>query len=762
MQLTSLDIPVCFKDVSLILTIRPELSVKDTLANVEDALANGEARYQIKEGTFYSYILSDSRYCLDESEIVSRSPFKELKHTGRISPNIYVGTLQINVLDAVTEAKVGEVSLEVTSKKVNYRNEYKFMLEEITEKCTELLLEHSSLVSQFFKPDYDSDPKTLYQKFAFVRSIIDSSEFDNSVNKVITSPLTRWTEVEGIRDIRGVKRIGNSEIRQICSSKNRASTPDGHPLKKTLNSLPLKLSIFEKTETVDTPENRFIKHALTVFQQFCTDIFLVAPENSRLKNESALLADKLSSSLSHTIFKEISVPKTLPLNSPVLQRKEGYREILRVWLMFDLAASLSWDGGEEDVYKGGKKDVATLYEYWLFFKLLELVKETFGIVPPKIENLISISDDKLSLSLKQGKPLYISGEYSAKGRKLNIQFSYNKSFPGGKKYPDAGSWTRTMRPDYTLTFWTSGLDLDNAEKDELVVHVHFDAKYRVQKITEIVGSDYDDLNAEKEENKKGVYKRADLLKMHAYKDAIRRTAGAYVLYPGESNNSFQPRGFHEIIPGLGAFAVRPSKVDNGTSELKKFLETIAEHLMNRASQREKLSFHTYDVHISGLIPTLNVALPEPYGENRNLIPDNITVIVGYYRKENWEWIQNQKMYNFRYNVGSAPLSIDPRTANAKYLLLHTAGETTSNKLYKIVSNGPNIITKEQLKDSGYFNPSRDMYLVYQIEPVTDPEFFGQLWDLKKLTDDPTQKIATHPFAVSLTKLMGAACKSIID
>ena len=48
------------------------------------------------------------------------------------------------------------------------------------------------------------------------------------------------------------------------------------------------------------------------------------------------------------------------------------------------------------------------------------------------------------------------------------------------------------------------------------------------------------------------------------KDAIRRTAGAYVLYPGAQNQNWQ--GFHEIIPGLGAFAIRPSyDEDEGTS-----------------------------------------------------------------------------------------------------------------------------------------------------------------------------------------------------
>ena len=66
--------------------------------------------------------------------------------------------------------------------------------------------------------------------------------------------------------------------------------------------------------------------------------------------------------------------------------------------------------------------------------------------------------------------------------------------------------------------------------------------------------------------------------MHAYKDAIRRTGGAYVLYPGDK--SINKKGFHEIIPGLGAFAIKPKQGDNGTAELKDFIYKIIDHFNN--------------------------------------------------------------------------------------------------------------------------------------------------------------------------------------
>ena len=126
----------------------------------------GEAPVQIKEGHFYEYKLSKG-FNLRPSEVVSQSKLNP--SIGRISPNIYVGTLAIDILDPEQNEKCGEVKLEVQSVKASYSVDYRFMLEEITEKCTDLILQHSSPVSQTFKVDFNADAKTLYQRFAFFK-----------------------------------------------------------------------------------------------------------------------------------------------------------------------------------------------------------------------------------------------------------------------------------------------------------------------------------------------------------------------------------------------------------------------------------------------------------------------------------------------------------------------------------------------------------------------------------------------------------------
>jgi len=422
--------------------------------------------------------------------------------------------------------------------------------------------------------------------------------------------------------------------------------------------------------------------------------------------------------------------------------------------MFDLAAKLIWTGGD-DIYTAGKKDIATLYEYWLFFKLLDLFQTIFKINPKDITELIKETPDGLNLQIKQGKFTALRGVYDSGSRKLNIRFNYNRSFIGGKTYPEPGSWTTTLRPDYTLSFWPYGITESEAEKQELIVHVHFDAKYKITNLTEFLEKHSDrDLDEEKTENRKGIYKNADLLKMHAYKDAIRRTTGAYVLYPGDK--SINQKGFHEIIPGLGAFAVRPSKMNSGIGELKAFILEIIEHFINRASQREKLAFRTFDIYKTPPEPDNQIKepLPEPYNSNRDLIPDDTFVLVGLYDSlDQYNWIKKKKLYNIKIGTGSDSRILDKDIVSAKYLLLYTTGDSDSDDLWRIVSPGPRVFSRNDLVRKGYPSPLNGNYLIIQIEAANDPEFIGAKWNFKELYNYSYGNASESIFTSSLTELM---------
>lgn len=726
--------------------------------NDSEATDNCEAPLQIMEGCTYEYALTDG-YRLEGLYGIVKE-FKKNKSGGRITPRIYVGTLSLNVLDNKGE-RASTIAIEVRSSKTSYREDYRFMLEDITDQCTDLLMQHSSPVIQNFIPDYATDSETVYQRFTFVKSVLESDEFNEAVHRILTAPVTSWSETEEEVDIRRLRRLGSSHLRQIAYRSKRIKLPDDHPLKNKIDTIPARISADRKVETVDTPENRFIKYALEVFCSFCTEVrnTLTKDNGNHLRAyiEALRLEEQLSEILNHDLFREISPPFTLPLNSPVLQRKEGYREVLRVWLMFDLAAKLTWKGGV-DVYNAGKRDVAVLYEYWLFFKLIDLLKEIFTVDPGSLEQLIEPTADGLGLKLKSGQHTALKGIFIHRVRDLNIVFSYNRTFGGEKSYPQGGSWSKSMRPDYTLSLWPADFSLNEAENQELIVHIHFDAKYRVEGLREILGDDQVNLDKEKEEQRKGTYKRADLLKMHAYKDAIRRTGGAYVLYPG-NEDTIVMKGFHELIPGLGAFAVRPSRTNDGTEHLKLFIRDIVRHLLNRASQHDRMSYRNYDIHKDKSGFEVLEPIPEYYKDKRAIPPQDTFVLIGYYKNQGqYEWIKKNGLYNFRMNSVRGSLRLTPKVAGAGYLLLHPEGELITSDIWKITENGPRVFSKNELIKKGYPDPSGENYLLYKIKKTTHNDFDGAQWDIREVEGYKDGRGSGLPFAVSLAVLMKSKIK----
>lgn len=763
-SLNFISIPLDFIEKDLKLTI--DAKKPDTLFEVVDAEREGECRYQLKEGCFYDYEFSDPKYAFLKTDFIQ--PHSRKPNLGMIAPNIYVGALTFEIFKIDNLSKGYKIKLEVQSVKSDYRTDYRFMLESITEKCTDLIMQIDSKISQSVEVDFNTDSKTLYQRFSFIKSLIDSLEFEEAIQKIVSNPTTKWEEEHEVKDIRRIRRFNQKNLKQLVTKSNRMEISNDHFLNKTygLTSIPTKMDSTRKTESIDTAENRFIKHALEEFLFFCENCELKFEKYSTAKFESGLLATKISTLLNQSFFKQISRPTSLRLDSPVLQRKSGYREVLNAWLKFDLAAKLIWHGGD-NVYDAGKKDIATLYEYWLFFTLLDLLKEVFEIEPKSIAELIQYDKDQLSLNLKQGTAIAMKGVYKSPSRNLNIQFSYNRSFGGGKTFPDSGSYTTSLRPDYTLSIWPEEItEAKDAERTELITHIHFDAKYKVKNFYELISKSKDEelteeenielIKEEAEEVKKGTFKNQDLLKMHAYKDAIRRTGGAYVLYPGEGKND-PFRGFHELIPGLGAFVIKPNKDDKDKEHLKTFIRKVIANFIDRASQREHTAIKVYDIHKYEKDDTniLDEPMPEylDLAKKEKLIPDETFVLVAYYKsKAHFDWIVEKSLYNSRVKYLSNYI-ISPEAIGAKFILLYGPNNKESNTIFRVNSEGPRLIDVSDNIFVNYPKPSQSSYLCYSFDRIGIENFKNVSWPFSELSAYKKLPSPTMPFAVSLSELM---------
>ena len=216
-----------------------------------DAIEFNQATFQVIEGKFYDIVLKSTNL-LSESQDKNSPKFVFSKQQnvviprandsslGTLSPNFYVGTLTIFIykFDNLIDHE-GEVQIEVRSIKANYHDEYKIMLDDIAANCIDLLLQVESPVSQSFESDiHQIDEKAIYQRFLFVKSMVDSKEFEEAVQKVISNPSTRWQQEIEEKDIRNIKRFTSKNIREFVSKPNRVKLANKIG---ELDSVPLKI-----------------------------------------------------------------------------------------------------------------------------------------------------------------------------------------------------------------------------------------------------------------------------------------------------------------------------------------------------------------------------------------------------------------------------------------------------------------------------------------------------------------------------------------
>jgi predicted component of viral defense system (DUF524 family) len=121
----------------------------------------------------------------------------------------------------------------------------------------------------------------------------------------------------------------------------------------------------------------------------------------------------------------------------------------------------------------------------------------------------------------------------------NVKVAFNRTYTRSKH----DAYSTPLRPDVVLIVGA--------------IEYVFDAKYRLDTLW-VQDDDVDDGDVAL------TYKRADLYKMHAYRDALVPVQAAFVVYPGTEFSFFERSGHlrsHpddvQIVDGVGAIPLRP-------------------------------------------------------------------------------------------------------------------------------------------------------------------------------------------------------------
>jgi uncharacterized protein len=655
---------------------------------IEDEPDSVVADVQLLEDAEYEYLFAGvtGRITTDHADVFSAN--RPPSMGGRLKPWRNTGTVTARV--RVDDQELGTVSFEVRSRKLNYKNEYRWMMRDLAEGVAEAMLMRFAAGGHWFQPDLASESRSVYQQFAFLSGVLDSPRWDEALERIHARPHLRWaTKVETRSTARAVAPT-SGVVRQMASRQPRV--PLHRPI-GGLSSLPRTVEVKRTEATTDTVPNQFVRFVLESFLDTVSVIESRLDENSprtvRGRLETARLRARLERRLASPLMRSVSRLTRMPAANQVLQKRAGYRDVLAIWLQSQLAGTLTWTGGE-DVYSAGTRNVAALYEYWCFLQLVDVLSALCDR-PFDVSSLIGDQGEGLTLALKSGHRAQLSSRATRNGVRVDVDLSFNETYERKQ-----GSWTLEMRPDYTVVLTT----VDRYDVAWPPVRIHFDAKYRVTKPSRGRHG--------RPPTPGGGVKRDDLLKMHAYRDAIRESAGAYVLFPGERNSAMSE--YNEVLPGLGAFTLRPSEAGaaQGAEALSLFLEGALAHVAEQTTEHERTRYWSAKAHGDRAAVHGNLSKP----------PADTPVVLGLAKTpSHLEWTETGRRYCVRADLDRlGGVALDAAIFTAEYLVLYLHSGAAS--LWRLTGK-VEFLTRQELIGRGYPGPGGNKYIALVLDRRLD-------------------------------------------
>lgn len=435
---------------------------------------------------------------------------------------------EINFKNSVGLSKIGNLRIQVCNRKIGDETFYA-LLEFISDHYANLVSDWNTATGYAHR-QHTVGRNIPYIELLLLKKYLLNAEqsLESLVTAILSDPHRRLCREVSYQPIEkavapepalimaGLSKPGNTV--RLHSGHTLLNTALGRALAgHTERNLYLQQVLEErKYHSYDTPENRFIKHVLNDIQQRITqlqDVLIVSANylNPALNEDLAHLYKQAQGSLEDPFWNEVGLMRFVPLSSPVLQRKEGYRQLFSLYSLLQLLTRYDLPCFDF-AHLLEIKDTAALFEYWCFFLIQDILDNQYG--KPKHYQLVT--DDPRNQKLVEG----ISLEY-----KNGLSFGFNC---WGESY------SRPLRPDFSLHYQSRILLLD--------------AKYKGER---------EGFYGETGNGVIESWKEEDIIKMHAYRDAIANVVGAFVLYPGRETVLYPTFHAKRRYEGVGAIALRP-------------------------------------------------------------------------------------------------------------------------------------------------------------------------------------------------------------
>ncbi len=429
----------------------------------------------------------------------------------------------VNSVGVLDLPHLGEV--ELVSRKFG-TDQFDAMLRELTDSATTLPFSANQAAAGRYSVSTAPRDDVLYHAFVYLRYILSERAPEEvrllpALEMIVREPHRLWRSHRRDVRIEAMTRVDahtplDLVTRPGVAVAKSSLSPSGARLAERLRwRLPEFVSERKIRSTTDTPENRFVKafigQARTIIGRMRSAVS--SPEPDAFRRNLLRDCDRMESSLMpiarHSMWEEVGRMVRIPFSSTVLQRRRGYRRVLQHFSRIRLAPTIPLDKeGMRDLLE--LKNIALLYELWTFFRLVDEISEVLGSPPARSGGLAS--GDFQTAFAAGGAFEWDPG----------VRLVYNQGFSRSRKR-QRYSYSVPLIPDIALSI----PDGPNAG-----LHL-FDAKFRVHGLADVgFAADAKDADDPKSAERKGSFKRADIYKMHAYRDAIPDARSVWILYPG--------------------------------------------------------------------------------------------------------------------------------------------------------------------------------------------------------------------------------------
>lgn len=474
-----------------------------------------------------------------------------------IANNVHAGTLNFQSFVGKTFIDIKKENetifsfpIEIRSRKIDYEKHYPQMISDLSKYALGLIYEPKSPLYTPFEM-VDELKNNKYELFMYLEFLFRPENLPTTFEYLSRNLHSRLIKTVERRPISLARNVGVDELLNILNSPENLIELENNSnyLSEALDGyFPSEIDESLYIDNIDTPENRFLKYFLERVNYIIENILEFEKEGGYVKDKLQEFSDEISYYLSNRNFKDISTLEYIPLNSQVLQKKEGYKEILNYYIILEFSYRMKW-GEISDLFKGHEKKLSELYEIWCFFELLKIVSDLTE-TSINYEDVYKEDKNNWSVNLKKNTASEITfNDYYLENKKIKLSLFYNKTFKKSSEQERYKSYSNKFDPDYTLLI----------EFNNDYYYLHFDAKYKL---------------------KNNSFNPDDINKMHTYKDAIYKTIGAYILYPGKEKYTIFKEFNNHIIPSVGAFKMIPDEnVESYENNIKLFIINALKELI---------------------------------------------------------------------------------------------------------------------------------------------------------------------------------------